>query len=132
MASPSQFTVLPAKPCDYPALTFLSLEAVATNPFFYLAFPPSVSPEKISQYHFESKIQPPDDISVEVIKIMDNSIVPTPRIVGFASWKLRPSGKEAAEPRLPDAADARFLTDFWAKATPMVDRYFNPETDIGK
>jgi hypothetical protein len=51
-----QFTILPATPLDYPTLTFLSLKAISKNPFFYLTFLPSVSPEKISEYHTKSKI----------------------------------------------------------------------------
>jgi len=52
-----QSTILPAKPCDYSVFIFLSLEAIATNPFSISRIPTGVSPEKISQYHFESKIQ---------------------------------------------------------------------------
>jgi hypothetical protein len=132
MAHPlEQFGIHPATPLDFPALTFLSLEAIRTNPFFYLTFPPCVSPEQISQYHFAAKIKPPDDGSVEIIKVIDNSCRHAPKIVGFASWKVQRSVMETKKPKIPRGADPRFLNDFWDSAGPLVEQFFNAETDIG-
>ncbi|KAE9365665.1 hypothetical protein N431DRAFT_353757 [Stipitochalara longipes BDJ] len=125
-----QFSIHPATPFDFTALTFLSLEAIRTNPFFYLTFPPSVSPEQISQYHFVTKIKQPNDGSVEIMKVVDNSCLPAPKIVGFASWKVFRSEKETKKSDLPKSADSRFLKDFWYRADPLVEKLFDLETDI--
>jgi hypothetical protein len=127
----AQFTIQPAPSSDHPAPTFVSLEAIHDNPFFYLTFLPGVSPEKISQYHFETKIKPPDDDSVEIMKVVDIPCLPVPKIVRFASWRVSQGEKEKRKQELPQGADPRFLEQFWEKARSIAEEHCNPDTDIG-
>ena len=106
MSSPApnsspRFTLHPITPLDYPSLTTLH------NPFYYLTYPPSLSPELISSYIFASKLLYPEEGTlIRTVKIIDNSS-PAKNIVGFATWRFGVLGERKKVER-PVGADFTF------------------------